>query len=103
MSKFQKYICLIIAIILVVSASLAIAESTIDSFLTQALESDADAIIKIIYLEAQLRQLRDVSYDIYWNGKAKDWETALYTLSNDCEYLSQIADGLYYELYDKVR
>jgi hypothetical protein len=103
MNTIRKTVCILLAIGIILSVSVTSSDSLgVDSFLTCALPSNADILDKIIYLEGQLRSLRDNSYSVYWNGNSQNMEDALYVMTNDCEYLSNIAEDLYDEVHSLI-
>ena len=103
MSKFQKIICLIIAIGMILSVTTTgLGALEVDSFLSSALEPDADVLDKLIYLEGQLRRIQNCSYEVYWKGTKNDMEEALPIISGDCDYLADILGDLYYEVHSII-
>ena len=88
MNRDKKIACILIAIILIMSVT-----STQGTTLNEISE-DRDAVSTALYLAGTLRYIEKYVYDAYWSDNFKEMEEALYNATNDCEYLSQVADKL---------
>ncbi len=94
MNRDKKIACIIMIIMMILSAS------TTQGTTVDPLPVEASAMQTVLYLAGELRYVGDYTYEAYLSDDFQKMEEALYSATNDCEYLSQVADALWDTLWE---